>query len=102
MRYLLLTPFLVARRTLSLPEDNKAIQMVSALVLQLIQCCPSLIKLAIVGTKKGIDLEPQKAPTEGESAVTITDANSYEAAAACALAFMKSFVAKYVSHVVCL
>jgi Flp pilus assembly protein TadB len=82
-----------------LPEDNKAIQMVSALVLQLIQCCPSLVKLAIVGTKKGIDLEPQKPQADGESAVTVSDANSYEAAAACALAFMKSFVAKYVNPV---
>lgn len=81
-------------RTYRLPEDNKAIQMVSALVLQLIQCCPSLVKLAIVGTKKGIDLEPQKPQADGESAVTVSDANSYEAAAACALAFMKSFVAK--------
>ncbi len=71
--------------------------MVSALVLQLIQCCPSLVKLAIVGTKKGIDLEPQKPQADGESAVTVSDANSYEAAAACALAFMKSFVAKYVT-----
>lgn len=71
--------------------------MVSALVLQLIQCCPSLVKLAIVGTKKGIDLEPQKPQADGESAVTVSDANSYEAAAACALAFMKSFVAKYVN-----
>jgi hypothetical protein len=76
--------------------------MVSALVLQLIQCCPSLIKLAIIGTKKGIDLEPQQgqAPSQangnGEPVVIITDANSYEAAAACAHAFMKSFVAKYV------
>jgi hypothetical protein len=73
--------------------------MVSALVLQLIQCCPSLIKLAITtGTKKGIDLEPQQGQANGgggEPTVTITDANSYEAAAACAHAFMKSFVAKY-------
>lgn len=77
--------------------------MVSALVLQLIQCCPSLVKLAITGGKKGIDLDPQAAAADtqqqanGDSAITISDANSYEAAVACAHAFMKSFMAKYAS-----
>lgn len=72
--------------------------MVSALVLQLIQCCPSLVKLAITSTKKGIDLEsqPQAKPdtADAESTTTVSDANSYEAAVACAHAFLKSFMSK--------
>lgn len=72
--------------------------MVSALVLQLIQCCPSLVKLSVTSAKRSIDLEPQQAKKQKENedgTVTITDANSYEAAVACAHAFMTSFVAKY-------
>jgi len=82
-----------ALRTFCLPEvDNVTIQMLSALVLQLIQCCPSIGKLPLTESKKvDLDLPAQgNAETEGRN----NDPNSYAAAVACAHSFMNSFVAK--------
>lgn len=83
----------------SLPEvDNVTIQMLSALVLQLIQCCPSIGKLPLTESKKvDLDLPAQgNAETEGRN----NDPNSYAAAVACAHSFMNSFVAKYVAWLI--
>ncbi|KAL6062556.1 Nipped-B-like protein A (Fragment), variant 2 [Balamuthia mandrillaris] len=70
-------------RNYKLSEEKGSIQMVSALVLQLIQCCPCLDPS--IKPSSSVDL-----PEAGGN----TDSNSYEAAVTCAHTFVQSFVSK--------
>jgi hypothetical protein len=74
---------MIANAVVSLTEDKKAIQIVSALVLQLIQSCTQMVRKA---PKSQIDMEVDFKDDDSQAL------NSYESAVSCAKAFIVSFM----------